>query len=48
MTNGINQTWNDYSIDLFYWMEANTGVTIDTEAMYRSLSWVEDDNECSY
>ncbi len=48
MTDTINQTVNDYSIDTFYFMD-NKGIEGDrSEPMYRAISWVEDDNEAHY
>lgn len=48
MTNAINQTINDYSIDTFYFMD-NKAIEGDrSEPLYRSLSWIEDDNEANY
>jgi hypothetical protein len=48
MTNAINQTINDYSIDTFYFMD-NKGIDGDrSEPLYRSISWIEDDNEAHY
>jgi len=51
MTNTINQTWNDTTVNTFYWMEANcNSYKFDnySEAMYTSIAWIEDDNECTY
>jgi hypothetical protein len=48
MTNTIDQTVNDYSIDTFYFMD-NKGIDGDrSEPLYRALSWIEDDNEAYY
>ena len=47
-TNTIDQTVNDYCIDTFYFMD-HKGIEGDrSEAMYRSISWIEDDNEAHY
>ena len=47
-TNIIDQTVNDYCIDTFYFMD-HKGIEGDrSEAMYRSISWIEDDNEAHY
>ena len=51
MTNTINQTWNDTTVNTFYWMEANcNSYKFDnySEAMYTSITWIEDDNEAHY
>jgi hypothetical protein len=48
MTNTIDQNINDYCIDTFYFMD-NKAIPGDrSEPLYRTLSWIEDDNECTY
>lgn len=51
MTNTINQTWNDTTVNTFYWMDTNcNSYKFDDYSvpMYTSISWVEDDNEAHY
>ena len=48
VTDTINQNINDYCIDTFYWMETVRPYDFQAEPMYRALSWIEDDKECTY
>lgn len=46
-----NQNWNDVTVNLFYWMEANRSrfqLENLIQPMYVSLSWIEDDCEVTY
>ena len=47
-TNTIDQTVNDYCIDTFYFMDNKSIEGDRSEAMYRAISWIEDDNEAHY
>lgn len=48
MTNTIDQNINDYCIDTFYFMDNQTIPGDRSEPLYRSISWIEDDNEGHY
>lgn len=46
-----NQNWNDVTVNVFYWMDAQIArfkFENYAEAMYTSLSWIEDDCEATY